>query len=1049
MAMIGITLAAHAASLPLAGAAEERSAADVLKASEVRAGMAVVAGFKSPKLAIDLAATGRFAVLALAPSASDRSSWREAVADARLTGAVFVEDAGELPSLPCWNDQVDLVVLDTEALAATSPDERELHRVLGPQGVACLLRQGGLAKIVEPDDPRLGDWGHDFCNPDRNPVSRDSAAGIPTGLRWISGVRGRVGTGYMRIDGPIVASMAMLRTQPLGSRAFSRRMEADGAFSARLAHNGVPLWNSLDSDLHHRGTTGGKDQNLIASEGELLTTNIQGSAKLVALDLKTGVKLRTYDKLPDMPDGWESRVTVGHGKIIVANGRELLVADRQTGEVLWRRETTDADTFWFQPAITERVLAVVQGTIEREPGGRRRFHPESRYRTYPCGAVLALDLATGKELWRWKNPGHPTEPNFREFCQLFIAGNAVFVFRTSGQSGNTNDVYWLACIELTDGKQRWRIEPEGMVPHPRQPGRFQTVHGAVYKMAVLHDQVFLLGSHQQVRSVKTGEILRAATPSNTQCPGPAFSQKLVARGHGYYWDPTDPELKVSQNWIVRGPCASLTYIARGMTLYEPSNCSCNRMLYGEIALHSDPHPAAAPDNMRLESSGHVPQARAAHPEDWPTFLGNHQRSNDVATRLPEKLKVKWQRQVAAVPSPDNPLLREFMLSGHWNGPITAPVVADGRVLLADSLQGVVKSLDAASGVVRWSHAIGVKIDAPPTWHAGAGYVGADDGRVVCFDADNGKLVWSYLLARSRRAIIAHGRPASAWPVQGGVLAVDESIYASAGWHQEADGGVRVACFHAADGKVAWVREIGPTEHRQPKPFGKGGYHATTVQGGTPFVAGEGLVGIPGVVLRAQDGEPTEFFYRKAIGYSHGNRRVDSQDQTGAPWLIDFTNRIPTVNHFANHARGTGDRMPVAMFRGAEKQWTDGSGLIAASETHAAGVHVGHAVSVRACQWGHGDLVHKPAWNVDLAGLFPLALLIAGDEVVVAGFTSPPQSAARPYEPLPGALVRFRLADGEMIERIELPCAPVQHGLAAARGELFLAGQDGTIVCLGR
>jgi outer membrane protein assembly factor BamB len=1022
--------------------------------------MAVVAGFREPNLAFDLARTGRFAVVALAPDAATRDGWRAKAVEARLAPYLLIEDATELPALPCWNDQIDLVVIDADALADRAPSEAELHRVLASRGVARIRRDGTWESVVEPDDPRLGNWGHDLCNPDRNPVSSDSRATVPTGLRWISGMRGRVGCGFLRIDGPILASMAVSSQKGFGHAAHladnpaavSNSRGRTGPFVARLAHSGVPLWNSLAGDLRHTGTSGSKDQNLIASDGELFTTNVAGGeGRLTAISLATGDVLRTYDALPAMTDGWESRVSIGYGRILIADENELILADRRTGNVLWRKAAADKETYWFQPAMTATAIAAFQGKVGNDDRGRPTFRGATRYRSYPCDAVVALDPASGDERWRWHNPGHPTEPNFREACQLFIADDGVFVFRTSGQSGNVSDMYWLACIELADGRLRWRIEPEGMTPSERNPGRFRQPHGAVYKMAVIGDRVYLIGSHHQVRSVKTGKILLAKTPTNTQCPGPGFSCNLLARGNGFFYDLGDPEMRAYHNWVTRGPCAALTYIARGLTFFEPSNCSCSRYLYGEMALHGDAAPPQAAPETRHEALAPLPAPRPAHPGDWPTFLGNARRSCQVETRLPAKLAVRWTQQVTTVPEPDNPLLLEHMTTGHWNGPLTAPVVADGGVFIGDPIRGTLIRLDSVTGERRWRQTIGVRLDAPPTWHAGAVYFGADDGRVTCLDAASGRPVWRYLVARSRRAIVAHGRPASSWPVQGGVLVGDGHIFASAGWHQETDGGVQLACLDAGTGAALWMRELGKPPEERWQPFGTGRFDESTtpVQAGTPFIPGPGLVGVPGAIVRQSDGEPVEFFYRKAKGYSHGNVRVDPSDETPVAWMIDFTNRIPTVNHFANHARGTGDGMPVAMFRHGERQWTDHTGLLAASDSHAVGVQAdGRALSVRACAWGRNeDLQHRPAWTTEFRDVFPLALLIAGDQVVVAGITMQPDPERR-YRPLPGTLLRFRLTDGTLIDKIELPSSPIQHGLAAARGCVYVAGQDGSFTCLG-
>jgi hypothetical protein len=96
-------------------------------------------------------------------------------------------------------------------------------------------------------------------------------------------------------------------------------------------------------------------------------------------------------------------------------------------------------------------------------------------------------------------------------------------------------------------------------------------------------------------------------------------------------------------------------------------------------------------------------------------------------------------------------------------------------------------------------------------------------------------------------------------------------------------------------------------------------------------------------------------------------------------------------------------------------------LLAASDSHAVGVQAeGRGLSLRACAWGKNqDLQHRAAWTTEFRNVFPLALLIAGDQIVVAGFSMQPDFERR-YRPLPGALLRFHLKDGSLIEKRSCP-----------------------------
>jgi hypothetical protein len=40
-------------------------------------------------------------------------------------------------------------------------------------------------------------------------------------------------------------------------------------------------------------------------------------------------------------------------------------------------------------------------------------------------------------------------------------------------------------------------------------------------------------------------------------------------------------------------------------------------------------------------------------------------------------------------------------------------------------------------------------------------------------------------------------------------------------------------------------------------------------------------------------------------------------------------------------------------------------------------------------------------------------------------------------------------DGSTVSSLQLESLPIWDGLAAARGQLFLSTQDGTVICLGK
>jgi hypothetical protein len=86
---------------------------------------------------------------------------------------------------------------------------------------------------------------------------------------------------------------------------------------------------------------------------------------------------------------------------------------------------------------------------------------------------------------------------------------------------------------------------------------------------------------------------------------------------------------------------------------------------------------------------------------------------------------------------------------------------------------------------------------------------------------------------------------------------------------------------------------------------------------------------------------------------------------------------------------------------------------------------------------------KPFWEQP-AGIRVTAMVRAGDTIFVAGSPDDRDVAA----PRGGKLAAFAVADGKQLCEMKLPAPPVWDGMAAAGGNLYLATQDGKLVCLG-
>jgi outer membrane protein assembly factor BamB len=142
----------------------------------------------------------------------------------------------------------------------------------------------------------------------------------------------------------------------------------------------------------------------------------------------------------------------------------------------------------------------------------------------------------------------------------------------------------------------------------------------------------------------------------------------------------------------------------------------------------------------------------------------------------------------------------------WTAPVSpgiipsAPVTAGGLVFVG-SRNGTVQALDAATGKIRWRTHTGGAVYFPPAIWRGGAFVGSADGYVYALEAATGRLLWRFRAAPADRLISAFGRLISTWPVAGGVVVEDGTVYAAAGnAHYD---GIHVFALDATTGQVKW------------------------------------------------------------------------------------------------------------------------------------------------------------------------------------------------------------------------------------------------------
>ncbi|QDT98922.1 outer membrane protein assembly factor BamB family protein [Gimesia aquarii] len=187
----------------------------------------------------------------------------------------------------------------------------------------------------------------------------------------------------------------------------------------------------------------------------------------------------------------------------------------------------------------------------------------------------------------------------------------------------------------------------------------------------------------------------------------------------------------------------------------------------------------------------------ANSSDWPMWRQNAGRTGVTTESLPEKLSLKWVRQLPEITPAFHNARLQFD-AGY------EPIVADGVLLIASSRNDSVTAYEAATGRELWVYHINGPVRfAPAVWQD---YVcfGSDDGFLYCVELSTGKLRWKHRAVPNERRLLGNQRLISVWPVRGGPVVSEGIVYFAAGvWPFE---GVFVYAMDIATGNVIWRNE---------------------------------------------------------------------------------------------------------------------------------------------------------------------------------------------------------------------------------------------------
>ena len=205
--------------------------------------------------------------------------------------------------------------------------------------------------------------------------------------------------------------------------------------------------------------------------------------------------------------------------------------------------------------------------------------------------------------------------------------------------------------------------------------------------------------------------------------------------------------------------------------------------------------------------------KLANAADWPTYAHDQARTGKTSEQLAFPLSNTWNRKSTARPLPiwDEPAtwdgwnkVYDMRNRVGFDKAFHVAVVGD-RLWYASSVEDKLFCVDLATGKPRWTFFAEGPIRLAPTVTQGRVYFGADDGRVYCLDAADGKLLWKRHLAPKDLRVSGNGRMISLWPVRTSVVVVGDLCYACAGVFPSET--VYLCAMDAGSGAPRWQTPI--------------------------------------------------------------------------------------------------------------------------------------------------------------------------------------------------------------------------------------------------
>ncbi|HUT45830.1 MAG TPA: PQQ-binding-like beta-propeller repeat protein [Sedimentisphaerales bacterium] len=188
---------------------------------------------------------------------------------------------------------------------------------------------------------------------------------------------------------------------------------------------------------------------------------------------------------------------------------------------------------------------------------------------------------------------------------------------------------------------------------------------------------------------------------------------------------------------------------------------------------------------------------------------NAQRCAASPEQLPAELNLQWVRELAP-PKPAWPASQDrLQFDGSYE-----PVVAGKTIFVGSMVSDSVTAYDTETGAEKWRFYCDGPVRFAPVAYNDKLYFASDDGYLYACSAENGSLISKFLAGPATNKVIGNDRLVGMWPVRGGPVLYDETIYFAASiWPFM---GTFIHAIDAGTGDILWTNSgSGSTYLMQP------------------------------------------------------------------------------------------------------------------------------------------------------------------------------------------------------------------------------------------